>query len=202
MRWAGRAAALAAALAAGPATAATGTDGAWFLHRFGEMRAYFGDWLAVCAEAGRGPCRAVQIRLEGAETRVGPARLAVLPQASGAPVLTLYMRGMPEAGRAPVVFVVDGHILPLAPGDWLPGEPGLPNVRETLTIARPEVASDLVRRMRAGLRLSVSYGGGGGPGGGDQTVFPLRGLTAALDAIAARKMEAGATPAAEREGGR
>ena len=186
MRRAGKAVAVAVALAAGPATAA---DGTWFLHRFGEMRAYFGDWLAVCEDAERGACRAVQIKLEGDETRVGPARLAVHRREAGAYLLTLRMRGMPESGRDPVVFVVDGHVLPLAPGDWRPGEPDAPNVLETLTIERPEVTEDVVRRMEAGLRLTVSYGGGGGPRGGDQTVFSLRGLTAALDAIEARAEE-------------
>ena len=190
MRRARRAACLAGVLALGLAAQAPAEDGAWFLHPFGEMRAYFGDWLAVCAEAGRGPCRAVQIVLEGEETRVGPARLAVHPQASGGHVLTLYMRGMPEAGRDPVIFAIDGHVLP-----------GAPNVMETLTISDPDVTGDLVDRMRAGLRLTVSYGGGGGPRGGDQTVFSLRGLTAALDAIGARETGARETGARATESG-
>jgi hypothetical protein len=183
----GRIAGLAVALLttlSGPATAA---DGVWFLHRFGEMRAYFGDWLVVCADQGRGPCRAVQIALEGDETRVGPARLAIHPEAAGGPALTLFMRGMPETGRDPVVFVIDGHVLPLRQGEWIAGEPGLPNVLETVTVADPAVTEELLRRMRAGLRLTVSYGGGGGPRGGDQKGFSLRGLTAALDAIEARE---------------
>lgn len=201
MRRASRAACLAGALALGLASQAPAEDGAWFLHPFGEMRAYFGDWLAVCAEAGRGPCRAVQIVLEGEETRVGPARLAVHPRASGGHVLTLYMRGMPEAGRDPVIFAIDGHVLPLAPEDWAPGEPGAPNVMETLTISDPDVTGDLVDRMRAGLRLTVSHGGGGGPRGGDQAVFSLRGLTAALDAIGARETGARETGTRATESG-
>ncbi|RDC73332.1 hypothetical protein DLJ49_07105 [Rhodovulum sp. 12E13] len=191
MRRARRAGCLAGALALGLASPAPASDGAWFLHPFGEMRAYFGDWLAVCTEEGRGPCRAVQILLEGDETRVGPARLAVYPRESGGHVLTLYMRGMPEEGRDPVILAIDGHVLPLSAEDWAPGEPGAPNVMETLTIADPDVMGDLVARMRAGLRLTASHGGGGGPRGGDQTVFSLRGLTAALDAIEARATENG-----------
>ena len=31
----------------------------WFLHEFGELRAYFKDWLVVCEDEGRGACRAV-----------------------------------------------------------------------------------------------------------------------------------------------
>jgi hypothetical protein len=61
----------------------------WFLHPHGELRAYHGDWLAVCEEAGDGPCRAVQIMLEPSETRVGPARLALERR---------------EGGRVDVVF--------------------------------------------------------------------------------------------------
>ena len=33
----------------------------WFTHRFGELRAYHGDWLAVCSENGAGACRIVAI---------------------------------------------------------------------------------------------------------------------------------------------
>lgn len=191
---------MAAILAAGlwPAAAAAGPDGGWFLHPFGELRAYHRDWLAVCDDAGAGPCRAVQIRLEGAETRVGPARIAVLRRDDGGGhAIELFMRGM--AGphdREPVVLVVDDRVFPLPSEGWMPGEFGVPNVLESITLENQRIVAPVLAAMKAGRRLTVSWGGGGlwdGDGmlQGDQTTFSLNGLTAALEAIE-RHLEGGA----------
>ncbi len=170
----------------------------WFLHRFGELRAYHGDWLAVCDAAGAGPCRAVQIRLEGDETRVGPARIAVHRLPGGGHATEIFMRGMAEPGlRDPVIFAIDGVILPVPPDGWAPGEVGVPNVLESFAILGQERNAALVAAMRAGRWLSVSWGDGGGAWGdlasataGDQTRLSLRGLTAALAAIETQLGEA------------
>jgi invasion protein IalB len=166
---------LAGVLLAAPAAA---RDGVWFSHRFGELRAYFGDWLAVCANDGMGPCRAVQIVLEGDETRVGPSRLALLRGDDGDYAIAVFDQGMPSAGLAPVAFVFDGVPVTLDAADWQPGEPGFPNALESLAITDPAVTADLLARMRAGNRLTVRYTGG-------EAAFSLRGVTAALAAIEA-----------------
>ena len=41
----------------------TAHAGAWFLHKFGELRAYHQHFLNVCTDAGNGLCRTVQYRL-------------------------------------------------------------------------------------------------------------------------------------------
>ena len=111
------------AFSAGPALAQD-----WFLHPYGELRAYHGDWLAVCDEGGAGACRAVQIMLEPGETRVGPARLALERKDAGHFDVVFHHQALIAGVRAPLLLDIDGDVLTLSPGQGAPGEPGRPNV--------------------------------------------------------------------------
>jgi invasion protein IalB len=162
---------LVTALAVAPALAQ-----GWFQHPFGELRAYHGDWLAVCDNAGDGPCRAVQIMLEPGETRVGPARLALERHDGGLFAIVFHHHALIEGVPDPLVLSIDGEALTLAPDQWAAGEPGLPNVIAAFHIVDAALAEMLVARMKAGWRLTLSHDAG-------EARFSLRGLTAALAAI-------------------
>ena len=162
------------AFSAGPALAKD-----WFLHPYGELRAYHGDWLAVCDEGGAGACRAVQIMLEPGETRVGPARLALERKDAGHFDVVFHHQALIAGVRAPLVLDIDGDALTLSPGQWAPGEPGRPNVIAAFHIADVELAKGLVARMKAGSRLTLRHDAG-------EAQFSLRGVTAALAAIEAQ----------------
>lgn len=151
----------------------------WFLHQFGELRAYHGDWLAVCDNGGEGPCRAVQILLEPGETRVGPARLALARSDTGRFDVIFHHQLLFDGVHDPLVLEIDGAALTLEPGQWAPGEPGLPNVIAAFHIADPALAETLVARMKAGRRLTLRHDAGAAE-------FSLRGVTAALAAIDAQ----------------
>lgn len=60
----------AAALVALWASAAFSGD--WFVHKYGELRSYHGDWLAICENVGKGDCRVKQTLLAPNQKRVGP----------------------------------------------------------------------------------------------------------------------------------
>jgi invasion protein IalB len=151
----------------------------WFVHPYGELRAYHGDWLAVCDNTGEGPCRAVQILLEPGDTRVGPARLALERLDTGRIDVVFHHQLLFDGARDPLVLEIDGTALTLAPGQWAPGEPGLPNVIAAFHIADPALAERLVARMKAGRRLILRHDAGA-------EEFSLRGVTAALAAIDAQ----------------
>jgi len=165
------AAGFAVALSAAPALAQD-----WFLHPFGELRAYHGDWLAVCNDAGEGPCRAVQIMLEPGETRVGPARLSLEQAETGRFDVVFHHEALMGGVRDPLVLDIDGDLLTLSSGQWAPGEPGRPNVIAAFHIADPALAETLLARMKAGRRLTLRHDAG-------EARFSLRGVTAALAAI-------------------
>jgi len=151
----------------------------WFLHPHGDLRAYHGDWLAVCDGGGDGPCRAVQTMLEPGETRVGPARLALERQDTGKIDIVFHHLALMEGVRDPITIDIDGAALTLSAGQWAPGEPGRPMVIAAFHIADPALAADLVARMKAGARLTLRHDAG-------EAQFPLRGVTAALAAIDVR----------------
>ena len=148
----------------------------WFLHHFGELRAYHGDWLAVCRDRGRGDCRTVQIVLEPDQTFFGQSRLSLKRRADGGYAIDVFDRGMPSEGHGPIVFTFDGVALELKPDQWRKGDSDSVNVSENMAITDPDLSADLVRRMKAGRELVVSYKGG-------DATFSLRGVTASLGAI-------------------
>lgn len=152
----------------------------WFPHPYGELRAYPGDWLAVCDNAGNRPCRTVQIMLEPGETRVGPARLALERRNNGRFDIVFHHEALLGGGvREPLGLVIDGQSLTLAPDQWAAGEPVLPNVFAAFHIVDPAFIGTLVTRMKAGRRLTLRDEAG-------EAYFALRGVTAALAAIEIR----------------
>ncbi len=171
---------LALALAATPLFAQE-----WFQHRFGELRAYHGDWLVVCAEDGAGPCRAVQSAPDPGSDAIFDTR-AALHRIDGTPdwVLEIMDRGMDSAALTAVRIVIDGERIDIPPGGWRIGELTVENVAETIVISDAAINADLVARMRAGNRMQVQYDP---PGTGDGlAAYSLRGITAATNAINAR----------------
>lgn len=169
--------AAAALMIVASATQAQAQD--WFLHPHGDLRAYHGDWLAVCDNGGAGPCRAVQTMMEPGETRVGPARLALERQDGGRIDAVFHHFALMEGVHDPITIDIDGSALTLSPEQWAPGEPGRPMVIAAFHIDDPTLVVDLVERMKAGARLTLRHHAG-------EARFSLRGVTAALDAIDAR----------------
>ena len=163
--------------------------GDWFQHRFGEARAYHGDWLAVCADKGAGACRAVQLQAREDAPGGGARRLAIAVDAPGRYAITLFHRTMPTPPPQPLVFEIGRDVYRLEPGTWKVGERTLDNVLETITVTDTTVARTLVDAMKGGNTMRFAYGGAGSNGsraGARAPSFSLRGVTAALDAIEAR----------------
>lgn len=67
--------ALATMLFGSIAVTSTAQVGYWFLHKFGELRAYYQHFLNVCTDAADGLCWTVQYRLpSGSNPFVGDAK--------------------------------------------------------------------------------------------------------------------------------
>lgn len=163
-------------------TLASSIDGKWFLHKFGEMRAYHGDFLNVCTGEQFKQCRAVQYGfapgnsdLFFGETRLSIAR--VLESDPATYTIEIFIRDLPDDPQGPFTLSIDGKVFQLSADDWQAGSPEGYNVAETISIIAPDLTDTLVTEMKAGNRLRVLYDGY------QETHFQLRGITAALAAI-------------------
>ena len=162
---------LATSLSAGP----------WFTHEFGEKRSYHQDFLAVCADNGAGPCRAVQYLFDPANPSsfgkgfFGVARLAVHGTTNG-PAVEIYMLALPNDPVGPFELVLDGQTLDIPAASWSRTSPEGYNVAESVSILKGDVANVLVAAMKRGFFLTFKAPEA-------EAVFSLRGLTSALNAI-------------------
>lgn len=147
--------------------------GPWFLHPFGELRAYHGDWLAVCRENGAGPCRAVQYRRMRDEGFFGDSQLALSLLDEGW-ALGVFDDRMTEDGSTNLSIIIDGsETLDM---EARPGSPEFGNVSQSLWVP---INDDLVDALQRSNRVEVIF-----PGGSE--TFSLRGVTAATTAIVAQ----------------
>lgn len=173
----------------------------WYTHPFGELRANFSDWIAVCADDGAGPCRVVHSGRDDGSDAVFDYRLTLgYNDLTDHWVVEVMDRGMEHALNH-VRLDFDGQWIDLAPGAWKAGETATANVAETFTILDPALSDHLIEMMKAGNVLTVTYR----PISKDGTAqFSLRGVTAAIDAVEARYPRAApvapetAPPAPER----
>ena len=167
-----------AAAAVGPAASAP-----WFQHAYGEDRAYFRDWLAVCPDAPE-PCRLVATRRDPGSSARFDARVAVIALPDGGHAVEIMERGADAAQVTTVAVEIDGVPVPLAPGDWQAGGLAVPGQSgDTLTVTAPEAVGRLVAAMRKGRVMSVTLEQ---PGLRRASDYSLMGVTAGSDAIAAR----------------
>ena len=160
------------ALAAAPVAAQD-----WFLHDFGERRAFFKDWLAVCSDAGAGPCRLVRSSRDATnsafDTRVSLHRS---PEGWHIEVMD---RGLPAHSLSELRFVFDDTQRVVVTRDGFDaGAWTVPSVSDTVTINDPETVDKLLDAMRGGIELRISYAPIGS--GDGAAVVPLRGVTAGL----------------------
>ncbi|WP_141101904.1 hypothetical protein [Oceanicola sp. 22II-s10i] len=165
--------------------AGTATAGEWFQHQYGELRAYHGDWLAVCADAGAGPCRVVASAKDPGSAAFFDRRIAV-HRIDNSPdwAVEVMDRDLPAGDVTALRFVFDGVAEEVPAGLWTPGALDAANAADTLSLRDPDLAGRLVERMKAGNRLVVEYSPAGA---GDGTAeFSLRGVTAAMNAVQAR----------------
>jgi len=172
--------ALAGVLLAAPASAQD-----WFLHEHGDLRAYHGDWLAICEDAGAGPCRVVQSSADPGSDAYFDMRLAA-HRLDDSPdwAIEVMDRGMPAGALTELRLSFDGVAATVPVTAWTVGDIASPMAADTVTIRDQDLALDLVARMKAGNRMRVTYAPRGeGDGRAD---FPLRGVTAAMNAIEAR----------------
>jgi hypothetical protein len=147
----------------------------WFTHPYGELRAYHGDWLAVCNDNGLGPCRTVQMRLQSGEAHFGSARIAVLVL-NGGYGMDLFMRGLDASAASRLGISIDGVEFDVGPTQFRAGEHGVINVAETVTLTDPDLTASLVNSMRAGRWMQVEIGA-------QSWAISLRGISASLDGI-------------------
>lgn len=167
---------------------ATNIDGKWFLHEFGELRAYHGDFLNVCFGAEFRNCRTVQygFKADNSDTFFGSTRLTIArslgTQTSGSSTtlqytIEIFIRDLPDDPKGPFTLSINGEIFQLSDQDWKKGSPKYDNVSETISIIDPALVEKLIIDMRKGDSLRVLYDGW------KETRFQLRGITKALDAI-------------------
>lgn len=163
-------------------------EGQWFLHQFGEMRAYHGDFLNVCSGEDFRQCRTVQYGFNGEETDgfFGNTRLSIAritaPQnqndaAKPSYTIEIFVRGMTDEHPSPIVLSIDGEVFQLGAQDWNLGSPEGYNVSETFSITDPKLNQQLIDAMKTGDRLRIIYNGW------KETQFQLRGITNALNAL-------------------
>ncbi len=156
--------------------------GKWFMHEFGELRAYHQDWLAVCADAGKGACRIVQLKVKADDTFFGDGRLTVNegdPESN--PWIELVVMDGLEASE-PLTVIVDGQTLAT-----LEPQTGYMRDRNTINayiIDEAKIVGRLLPAMRAGRYITFDYALANG---GRQSIqFSLRGVTAAWRAVQRR----------------
>ena len=178
---------LALAIALSSATAlpslATSIEGQWFLHKFGELRSYHGDFLNVCSGAEFRFCRTVQYGFDQRpeERFFGDTRLSIADRrsadgASKSYTIEIYINSLPDKPTGPFIFSVDGEIFNPKAGQVVSGSPEGYNVSQTFSITDPELTAKMIDAMRKGNSLRVLHDGY------RETRFQLRGLSRALDA--------------------
>ncbi|WP_162651162.1 hypothetical protein [Lentilitoribacter sp. Alg239-R112] len=169
-------------------TKAGNIDGKWFLHEFGELRAYHGDFLNVCSGTGFRSCRTVQYGFKAGDNDrfFGSSRLSIARTlgggssgVSGPPQYTIefFVRNLPDDLKGPITLSIDGKIFQLEDKDWQMGSPEGYNVSETISLINPTQIDELIVAMRKGNSIRFLYEGW------KETRFQLRGISNALDAI-------------------
>ncbi|MEM9716119.1 MAG: hypothetical protein AAF826_06330 [Pseudomonadota bacterium] len=152
--------------------------GGWFTHPFGELRAYYGDWLAVCSDNGNGLCRAVTFG-EGTFTNPRAYQRISVSQTIGGDF------GLELGDRRLVTNQVAG--LQLAIGSKtvdVPFEQADAVALDTFEFTDATLVQNLVDQMKAArfATLRVTE-----PSGFQfEATYSLRGLRAALNAIEER----------------
>ncbi|MEM6619748.1 MAG: hypothetical protein AAF631_10640 [Pseudomonadota bacterium] len=161
---------------------------AWFMHTSGEIRAYHGDWLAVCADEGNGPCRVVATAVDPGSNAFFDLRLAA-HRIDNSPdwAVEVMDRSMPASQVETLTFTFDGEATTIPRSAWKAGDFLYGSVVDTLVIRDPAVAADLVEKMKAGNRVVITYAPTGR--GDGEASFPLRGVTAAMNASESRVLE-------------
>lgn len=167
-------AALAAALGAG--AAADETCGAQTHMRWGETRAYHGDWLASCRADGS--CVAVTHRMDD-RAPIGWSHQARLTRASDAAPTELSFVAVTNYADPAQGFIIEvgAHSTEIGAGIDSPGA-----VNE-YRISDPAVAAPIIAQMRAGRFLTWFYISETEQIPASPAEFSLRGVTAALDWI-------------------
>ncbi len=165
------------------------TDGQWFEHRFGERRAYFGDWLAVCNNSGAGQCRLVQTTAADAPDSKFYRVALVLLMTNNTWIMEVSNRNLPAEDIRDLSFTIDGNDIDANKDTWKVGNNTTPNLADTVTVVNPELMDIIMAGMRDGLHMKVSYFPTGA-GEGTFTV-PLQGVTAGTAAIKAVYAERG-----------
>jgi len=155
----------------------------WFLHKFGELRAYHGSWLNVCAEKGNGACRTVQLPIKSGATEsfFSQRRASLHMDQDGYYALEIFQRNMPTPPLAPITINIDGEVTTLDSADWKIGEKDVDNVLESFTVTNRQLIAKWIPAMKAGKNMTIKYGVTGGER--SQAQFDLYGFTSATKAL-------------------
>ena len=153
----------------------TQADTGWFMHPFGELRSYHGDFLNVCSDEGQGACRTVNHVLVAGDSFYDKQRLA-LHRLDDGWTLELWDIDLTIDVQTPFALSVDGQALDIDPAAWSDITHDGIRIAQTLSIVDPVTAAPAVEAMRRGFFLTVTHEAG-------QAVFSLRGLIAAQTAI-------------------
>ncbi|MEP3196544.1 MAG: hypothetical protein ABJO57_01625 [Lentilitoribacter sp.] len=158
-------------------------EGQWFLHKFGELRSYHGDFLNVCSGAEFKFCRTVQYGFDQRpeERFFGDTRLSIADQRSAdgtskSYTIEIFINSLPDKPTGPFIFSIDGEIFAPQAGQVVSGSPEGYNVSQTFSITDPALTAKMIAAMRKGNSLRVLHDGY------RETRFQLRGISSALDA--------------------
>lgn len=162
----------------------------WFVHEFGELRAYHGDWLAICRDGGAGDCRVVQPGLEpGDDSFFGSSRLAVNRLDAGGYTFEVNAGEITYQTVTAAVFHFGSRSIDVPEVDVVTRDQYGTLTVNTIYVMNPEITGELVTAMRASNRLVVQNGQFLGADRGMGAGFSLRGVSAALDAVERQILE-------------
>lgn len=169
---------------------ATVSEKQWFLHPFGELRSYHGDWLAVCSDEETGNCRLVNYILTPGDSFYGRGGVLTFgfykENGKTKNYLDVNAPGVAHPYSSGVVFTFDHIDLPILADNILSGGILSPSkksssidrydVYETFSMLNSELIFAIKNNMKKARWLNLSYRNG-------QVRFSLRGFSSAYKAV-------------------
>lgn len=169
---------------------AAGIEKQWFVHPFGELRSYHGDWLAVCSKEETGNCRLVNYILMPGDSFYGHGGVFTFgfykENGKTKNYLDVNAPGVEHPYGSSVVLTFDHVDVPIMADNILSGGIFSPSknsssigryeVYETFSILNVELIVAIKNNMEKARWLNLSYRNG-------QVQFSLRGFSSAYKAV-------------------
>ena len=169
---------------------ASSIENLWFVHPFGELRSYHGDWLAVCDKEETGNCRLVNYLLRPGDTFYGFDGVLTLGFFMENKKIKNYMDlnapGIVHPYNSGVNLTFDNIDFHITAEEILSGgiytsakensEVHLYDVYETFSILNEDLMLAIINNMKKARWLNFNYRSG-------KVKFSLRGFSSAYSAV-------------------